>query len=85
MTTLEILIQCHGATPTLSLEEAGRYWNYTGDTLMRKIDAGAIRLPYFRLDEDSQKSAKLVHIHDLAALIDARRAAAAEDFQKLWG
>jgi hypothetical protein len=52
---------------------------------MRKIDSGAIRLPDFRMDEDSHKSANLVHIQDLAALIDVRRAAAAGDFQKLWG
>jgi len=52
--------------------------------LMRKISAGDIALPVTRM-EASQKTAKGVHIQDLANFIDARRAAAVKECEKLCG
>lgn len=51
-------------------------------SLLRKISAGEIRLPLVRM-EASQKCAKGVHVEDLAAYIDARRAAALKECQQL--
>lgn len=53
-------------------------------TLLRKIGAGEIRLPIVRM-EKSQKGAKGVHVEDLAAYIDARRAAAVKECDQLCG
>jgi len=54
----------------------------TVPTLLRKISAGEIRLPLVRM-EASQKGAKGVHVEDLAAYIDARRAAALKECEQL--
>ncbi|HDR9165766.1 MULTISPECIES: pyocin activator PrtN family protein [Burkholderia] len=53
-------------------------------TLLRKVGAGEIRLPVVRM-EKSQKGAKGVHVEDLAAYIDARRAAAVKECDQLCG
>lgn len=42
---------------------------------LRKVACGEIALPLVRM-ENSQKSAKMVHLSDLAAFIDARTEAA---------
>lgn len=47
-------------------------------TLLRKIGKGEIALPLIRL-ENSREGAKGVHISDLAAYIDAKRAAAQKE------
>lgn len=52
--------------------------------LMRKISAGDIALPVTRM-EASQKTAKGVHIQDLANFIDARRAAAVKECEQFCG
>ncbi|WP_175920732.1 pyocin activator PrtN family protein [Burkholderia pyrrocinia] len=54
----------------------------TVETLVRKISAGDIRLPLLRM-ERSKKCAKGVHLEDLAAYIDERRAAAVKECQQL--
>lgn len=54
----------------------------TVPTLIRKIAAGEIPLPLIRM-EKSQKSAKGIHIQDLANYIDERRAAALKECQQL--
>lgn len=50
--------------------------------LLRKINDGQIPLPLVRI-EDSQKSAKGVHLQDLAKYLDDRRAVAQREFQQL--
>ncbi|MFM0224845.1 pyocin activator PrtN family protein [Paraburkholderia dipogonis] len=51
---------------------------------LRKIAAGEIKLPLVRM-EVSQKGARGVHVADLAAYIDARRAEAVNECEKLCG
>jgi len=68
MTTFEMLTNGFGGMPTISLDQASRFFNYAPETLARKIDAGEIPLPYFRLD-GSQKAVRLVALVDLAKLI----------------
>ena len=51
---------------------------------IRKVVDGSLPLPLIRI-ENSQKSARGVHLQDLAAYIDDRRAEATKDFNKLYG
>lgn len=48
---------------------------------LRKVNEYAIKLPVVRID-NSQKSAKGVHIDDLATYLDERRAEAKRDFER---
>jgi hypothetical protein len=52
--------------------------------LSRKTTAGKIDLPVVRI-ETSQKAARGIHIQDLAAWVDARRAAARKECDQLQG
>jgi hypothetical protein len=54
------------------------------EALLAKISAGEIALPLIRM-ERSQKTAKGVHIHDLANYIDERRATAQKETEQLRG
>lgn len=83
MDIYEALLAYFGGNPVISLEQAASYWNYKPETLSAKIDSGAIRLPWFRMEE-SQKAAKQIYVMDLAKLIETRRAAAVEEFERLW-
>jgi hypothetical protein len=56
----------------------------TPEKLMRKVMAGQIPLPIVHI-ERSQKSAKRVHLQDLADYLDKRRAEAMKDFEGLHG
>ena len=52
------------------------------EVLVRKISCGEISLPLVRI-EDSKKTARGVHLSDLALYIDARVAAARKECQQL--
>ena len=56
----------------------------TVDKLLRKLLAGQIALPIVRI-ENSQKSARGVHIADLAAYIDRQREKALKESRQLSG
>lgn len=51
---------------------------------LRKISDGQIPLPLVRI-ETSQKSAKGVHLQDLADYLDARRKVAQREYQQMYG
>ena len=55
------------------------------DKFVRKVALGDINIPMIRIDTDSQKGAKGIHINDLAAYIDTRRAAAVKEAKQLAG
>lgn len=55
----------------------------TPEKFLRKISAGEIELPLVRI-EVSQKSAKGVHLKDLADYLDCRRAAAIRETKSLY-
>lgn len=57
----------------------------TPDTFIRKTSMGDIKIPLVRIDGDSQKAAKGVHISDLGNYIDLRRAAAVKEAKQLSG
>lgn len=52
------------------------------EKLVRKISAGEIRLPLVRIDH-SQKTAKGVHLQDLAQWVDDRAEAARKEMRQL--
>lgn len=56
----------------------------TPEKLMRKVMAGQIPLPIVYI-ERSQKSAKGVHLQDLADYLDKRRAEAMKEYVQLHG
>jgi hypothetical protein len=56
----------------------------TPEKLVRKISAGEIALPLIRI-EASQKSAKGVHLTDLARWVDDRAEAARKECRQLCG
>lgn len=55
----------------------------SADKFLRKTLVGDIKLPIVRIDPGTQKSAKGVHLTDLAAYLDARRAAAVKEAEQL--
>jgi hypothetical protein len=55
------------------------------DKFVRKVSLGDIKIPLIRIETDTRQSAKGVHINDLAAYIDLRRAAAVKEAKQLAG
>lgn len=55
----------------------------TLDKFLRKVATGEINIPLTRIEGGSQKAAKGVHLTDLAAYIDDRRAAAVKEAKQL--
>lgn len=52
---------------------------------LRKVTIGDIKIPLLRIETSSQKTAKGVHLVDLALYIDERRAAAQKEAKQLAG
>lgn len=84
MNTTFLLLAQYGATAIVPLDVVCRdYFSHlTPDKLNRKISLGEIKLPLVRM-EGSQKTAKGVHVEDLAKYIDERRAAAVKECEQL--
>ena len=74
-------------TPVIPLEAVARdfFSHLDPAKLARKIGEGEIALPMVRMDPSSQKSAKGVHLQDLADWIDRQRAAAQKECRQLQG
>lgn len=86
MKTVFLLMAQYDAKAVISIDAVCRdyFAPLTVATLVRKISSGEIRLPLVRM-ESSQKGAKGVHLEDLAAYIDARRAEAVKEMEHLCG
>lgn len=70
------LLMAQYQTAIIPAEKVARdYFQLTTDKFIRKTLAGDIQLPLVRM-EQSQKSARGVHLADLAAYLDKQRAAA---------
>ncbi|AJC22033.1 pyocin activator PrtN family protein [Pandoraea pulmonicola] len=84
MNTTFLLMAQYGAVAVVPIEIVCRdYFSHlSAEKLTRKIGAGDIALPLVRM-EGSQKSAKGVHVEDLAKYIDERRAAAVKECNQL--
>lgn len=57
----------------------------SADKFLRKVATGEINIPLLRIEAGSQKAARGVHLTDLAAYLDARRAAAVKEAKQLAG
>lgn len=86
MNTTFLLLAQYGAMAVVPLDKVARdyFHHLTPEKLLRKISSGDIALPLVRM-EGSQKSARGVHIQDLARYIDVRRAAAVKERDQLAG
>ncbi len=86
MNTQFLLLAQYGMRPTITVDELCRdyFTHLTVEKFLRKVSLGEINIPLMRL-EGSQRSAKCVHVLDLAAYIDERRAEALREFSQLHG
>jgi hypothetical protein len=80
-----LMAQYHGQT-VVPLDQVCRdfFGHLTVEKLLRKALRGDIALPIVRI-ETSQKAQRGVHLVDLAAYIDKRRAAAVKECHQLTG
>jgi hypothetical protein len=87
MNTAFLLMARHDGAPIIPIDTVARdYFPHLGPAkLARKISEGDIALPMVRIDPSSQKSAKGVHLQDLADWIDRQRAAAQKECRQLQG
>ncbi len=85
MNTAFLLMAQYGGQAIIPLETVCRdyFAPLTVDNLIRKVGAGAIRLPIVRMDAKSQKTARGIHLQDLAEYLDSRRAAAVKEVEQL--
>ncbi|WP_409294894.1 pyocin activator PrtN family protein [Pseudomonas sp. KCJK8670] len=84
MNTAFMLMAQYNARAIIPLEEVCNdyFTHLTPDMFQRKVLAGQIKLPITRL-ETSQKSARGVHIADLALYLDQQRDAARKECAQL--
>jgi hypothetical protein len=85
MNTAFLLMAQYNGAAVIPVEAVCRdyFTHLTVDKFVRKVSAGEIAIPLVRMEAASQKAAKGVHLTDLAAWIDARRAAAIKECQQL--
>lgn len=86
MNTAFILMAQYNGRAIIPLEQVCKdyFTHLTTDMFQRKVLAGQIKIPITRL-ESSQKSAKGIHITDLAAYLDLQREAAVKECRQLNG
>lgn len=84
MKTLFVLMAQYDGQVVIPLDRICKdyFTHLTTDMFHRKVMAGQIKIPITRL-ESSQKSAKGIHITDLAEYVDAQRAAAVKESNQL--
>lgn len=83
MNTLMMLMMRHDSKPALPVEVVHEeyFTPLSFAMFMRKLGNGEIPLPMVQMD--SQKGAKLIHLADLAAYIDAKAEEARKELRKL--
>lgn len=87
MNTVFLLMAQYGGRAIVPVENVcvDYFAPLTLPNLRRKIAAGDIPLPLVRMEPDNKKAAQGIHLSDLAAYIDARRAAAVKERDQLCG
>jgi hypothetical protein len=85
MKTAHILMVQYEGLAVIPLDLVCRdyFRHLTAESFLRKVLAGEIALPVVRIESGSQKTAKGVHITDLAAYIDKQAAAARKECDQL--
>ncbi len=84
MNTAFVLMAQYNAMAIIPIEKvcADYFTHLTPEMLQRKVLSGQIKIPITRI-EGSQKSAKGIHVVDLAAYIDQQRQLASIELKKL--
>ena len=84
MNTAMMLFARYDGRPVIPVEDVCRdfFTHLTVAKFIRKASAGEIRLPLLRI-EGSSKTAKGVHLNDLAEYLDERRAAAKKELAQM--
>lgn len=87
LNTAFLLMAQYGGKAIIPINDVCRdYFSHLTPTmLLRKIEAGEIALPLVRIDVKSQKTAKGIHLQDLANYLDARVKAARRECEQLNG
>jgi hypothetical protein len=84
-TTFLLMAQYNGKAIIPLADVCRDYFSHlTPEKLMRKVMTGQIPLPIIYI-ERSQKSARGVHLQDLADYLDKRRAEATKEFEAFYG
>lgn len=86
MNTLFLLMAQYDGQAVIPVDRVCKdYFSHLSfDKFLRKVGAGEIAIPVTRM-EASQKSARGVHLQDLADYLDKRRAAAVREMKALCG
>lgn len=80
-----MLMAMYSGRPVIPADDVARdFFELSTEKFIRKVSSGHIALPLIRM-EASQKCAKGVHLNDLAAYLDKRRAAALKECEQLHG
>lgn len=87
MNTAFLLMAQYGAMAVIPIELVVRDYfpHLSVDKFTRKVSTGEINIPMVRIEGSTQKSAKGIHMEDLADYIDTRRAAAVKEARQLAG
>lgn len=81
MKTSLMLMNLYDGKPIIPVDVVAKdHFELDTRTFLRKVDDGKILLPIVKM-EKSQKSAKGVHLQDLAEYIDTQRADARRDME----
>jgi hypothetical protein len=86
MNTLFLLMAQYDGQAVIPVDRVCKdYFSHLSfDKFLRKVGAGEIEIPVTRM-EASQKSARGVHLQDLATYLDKRREAAVREMKALCG
>ena len=83
MKTSIMLMTLYDGKPIIPVDVVAKdYFELDTRTFLRKVDDGKILLPVVKM-EKSQKSAKGVHLQDLANYIEGQRADAHRDMEMM--
>lgn len=87
MNTAFMLLAQYNGQPVIPVDRVvpDFFSHLSVDKFVRQVSTGDIDIPMIRIDGKSQKSAKGIHINDLAAYIDKRREAAIKEASQLAG
>jgi hypothetical protein len=85
MNTVFLLMAQYNAQVVIPVDTVVKDYfpHLTTGNFVRKVSLGDINIPLLRIEPRSQKTAKGVHVNDLAEYLDARRAAALKEAKQL--
>lgn len=84
MKTSLMLMTLYDGKPIIPVDVVAKdHFELDTRTFLRKVEDGKILLPVVKMEE-SQKSAKGVHIRHLAAYLDEKTEAAEQDMERMY-